>query len=306
MRTLDDWTETVINAVPALREIRHSVENELLMLAVFDGLHRRNVLPDDAVFIGGSALRLCHGSPRFSEDLDFHAPHRVTREFDREGLAETVGATTGCAISVSTPTAQGRSTLARVSAIIPGRRRDQRRPRTKIDLGVGRQVDTVDAVIELEMAGGAVHGLGTVGDLFTFKTSSREELYIDKHLALVGRAQRLKHRDIFDVLWLNSTGTRFNGDIFKAKMDALELDKTAFLGTLRQRADAGRHAILNGDYHAEMVNFLPQGSPWLFDESRVEGMADAFRAVVLDNAKTLDARLNRTVVMPHRPVERER
>ena len=61
------------------------------------------VEPGDEVLLADSG----YPCPRFSEVLDFHAPHRVTREFDREGLAETVGATTGCAISVSTPIAQG-------------------------------------------------------------------------------------------------------------------------------------------------------------------------------------------------------
>ena len=301
MRTLEDWTRAIVEAVPALAEIRPSVENELLMMAVFDGLHRLDILPEDAVFIGGSALRLCHGSPRFSEDLDFHTPLRVSRDFDSEGLAEVVAATTGCAISVSTPTARGRSTLARVSAVVPGRSRDRRRPRTKIDLGVGHRVDVKEVPIALEMAGGAVPGLGNVGDLFTFKTSSKEELYADKHLALVGRARRIKHRDLFDILWLHTSGATFDGDILGAKLDAIRLDKATFLDTLRQRADAGRHAILNGDYHAEMTRFLPQGSPWLFDESRLEVMANAFRNVVLDNARSLDVALSRSAVVPSKP-----
>ena len=158
--------------------------------------------------------------------------------------------------------------------------------------------------IALEMAGGAVPGLGNVGDLFTFKTSSKEELYADKHLALVGRARRIKHRDLFDILWLHTSGVTLDRDLIGAKLDSLQLDKTTFLGTLRQRADAGRQAILNGDYHAEMIRFLPQGSPWLFDENRIEGMADAFRNVVLDNARSLDVGLSRTVVVASRPAER--
>lgn len=37
---------------------------------------------DSLVFKGGTALRLCYGSPRFSEDLDFN----LTKKFDNKGF----------------------------------------------------------------------------------------------------------------------------------------------------------------------------------------------------------------------------
>lgn len=192
---LADWADTIVAGVPALADIKPSVENELLAMAVFDVVQRRRMLPKDAVFIGGTALRLCYGSPRFSEHLEFHTPKYAPRCLDREGLAAEVAAVVGCEISVSTPLAVGRSTLARISAVVPGRLRSERRPRMKIDLGVGPQIDAGPTVVALRMAGGLLPGMGDVGDLFSFATSSKEEIYVDKHLALVGRARRIKHRD---------------------------------------------------------------------------------------------------------------
>ena len=286
---LTDWTDAIVAAVPALADIKASVENELLAMAVLDVLQRRRMLPEDAVFIGGTALRLCYGSPRFSEDLDFHTPEYAPRTLDREGLAREVAAVVGCDISVSTPTAVGRSTLARISAVVPDRPRSERRPRMKIDLGVGPQLDAGPAIVTLRMAGGLLPGMGDVGDLFSFPTSSKEEIYADKHLALVGRSRRIKHRDLFDILWLRQQGVEFRPDLLAAKLPAR--GRESFVALLRQRAEAGKDAIASGAYEAELRRFLPSNSGWLFDDG--DGMAGGFETLVLDHAKSVEKALTR-------------
>lgn len=294
--TLGDWSNAIIAAAPGFGHAKRALESELLSMAVFHVIHKFALLPDDAVFIGGTALRLCHGSPRFSEDLDFHTPRFAPRSLDRQTLADETGKLTGCRISVSTPTGGG-STLARVSANVPGRDRSQRRPRMKIDLGEGLQVDARPEIISLRMAGGLVPGMGDVGDAFSFRTSSKEEIFADKHMALVGRRRRIKHRDVFDLLWLRHRGVDFRPDIVAAKV-ATE-DRAEFADILRRRAKAGRDAISTGSYQAEMEHFLPSDSSWLLTEpKRREGVADGFETLVLDHAKRVDKELSRTVAGP--------
>ena len=294
--TLGDWANAIVAAAPGLGHAKRALESELLSMAVFHVIHRFGLLPDDAVFIGGTALRLCHGSPRFSEDLGFHTPRFAPRTLDRGTLAVETEKITGCRISVSTPTGSG-STLARVSAEVPGRDRSRRRPRMKIDLGEGLQVDARPEIITLRMAGGSVPGMGDVGDAFSFRTSSKEEIFADKHLALVGRRRRIKHRDLFDILWLRHRGVDFRPDIVAAKV-ATE-DSAGFADILRRRAKAGRDAILDGSYQAEMEHFLSNDSSWLLTEPRrCEGMADGFETLVLDHAKLVDKELSRTVTGP--------
>ena len=291
--TLGDWADSIVGLVPELAGIKPAVENELLAMAVFDALNRRSLLAPDAVFIGGTALRLCHGSPRFSEDLDFHAPEPVSRALDRRTLAEEVAAVIGCDVDVSVPTAKGRSTLARVSAILPDRTRDKRRPRTKIDLGEGAQLDARPTVVTLRMAGGLLPGMGDVGDMFSFMASSTEELLVNKHMALVGRAKRIKQRDVFDLLWLHGQSVTFRPDLLAAKLP--EKEKGDFADTLRQRAAAAKEGMLNGDYQAELERFLPAGSSWLFnDDKRREGMAGGFETLMLDHAKAAEREITRT------------
>ena len=296
---LTEWTDAVIAAVPALADIKPSVENELLAMVVFDVVQRWQMLPKDAVFIGGTALRLCYGSPRFSEDLDYHTPKYAPRCLDRDALAREVATVVGCEISVSTPTAVGRSTLARISAVVPDRPRNERRPRMKIDLGVGPQLDASPTIVTLKMAGGLLPGMGDVGDMFSFATSSKEEIYADKHLALVGRSRRIKHRDLFDILWLRHQGVEFRPDLLAAKLAAE--GRESFVALLRQRAQAGKDAIASGAYEVELRRFLPSNSSWLFDDRGSRGdMAGGFETLVLDHAKAVDKALTRINVTPRR------
>lgn len=298
---LADWTQTIVAAVPELASVKHSVENELLASAVFDAANRLRLLPDDAVFIGETALRLCHGSPRFSEGLDFHTPAFAPRRLDRDALRQELERVIGCEVAVSTPMSANRATLARISAILPDRKRTERRPRTRIDLGAGKQLDARPTIVNLKMAGGVLPGMGDVGDSFSFPVSSREELLVDKHLALVGRARRIKHRDLFDILWLHSQGVAFDADMLAAKLNP-EV-KASFVGVLRQRAAAGKVSIRSGEYRAEMERFLPGNSNWLFEDARRrDGMAGGFETLVLDNARSLEVALGAATV----PVTRDR
>lgn len=68
-------------AHPGLSATRPVVEKELLHYEIFQALDAEGLLKD-LVFQGGTSLRLCRGSDRFSEDLDFaggRAPGRRSR-----------------------------------------------------------------------------------------------------------------------------------------------------------------------------------------------------------------------------------
>ena len=77
---LGRWVDNVVAVNPSFVPIRVALENEMLAMGALNVLHECKLLHDDAVFIGGTALRLAHNSPRFSEDLDFHIPPNVPRD----------------------------------------------------------------------------------------------------------------------------------------------------------------------------------------------------------------------------------
>lgn len=291
---LGRWVDNVVAVNPSFVPIRVALENEMLAMGALNVLHECKLLHDDAVFIGGTALRLAHNSPRFSEDLDFHIPPNVPRDIDDVALTNHLSALVGGVVHATKPTAQGRSKLLTLSVALPERAKDVRRPRTKIDLGVRRQLDASPTIVLFKMAGG-VAGMGDLADPQTMLVSSKEELLADKHMALVGRGRRIKQRDLFDIMWLHHQGVGFNADLLAAKLAEARIDGHAFTGTLRQRAEDGKSAILSGDYRAEMSRFLPHDSSWLFDESHATQMAGGFKTLVLDHARMLDGVLNRFV-----------
>ena len=67
-----DFTQYVDMAMQGdgLGFLRPVVEKELLHYEIFSALDEEGLLKD-LVFQGGTSLRLCYGSERFSEDLDF-------------------------------------------------------------------------------------------------------------------------------------------------------------------------------------------------------------------------------------------
>lgn len=281
---LGRWSETVVAGDPALADIAATVENELLAMATLDTVHAHRLLPAEVVFIGGTALRLCYGSPRFSDDLDFHAPPDTRFEgIDAAALARELGATIGAEAVVTHPDSASTATLVRISAVLPERTRDRRRPRTRIDMARRRQVDARETIVLFKMAGGAVPGLGDLAEPCARLVSSREEILVDKHMALVGRARRVKNRDLFDIMWLHRQGVEFRPDLLALKLP--KASRRDFPAALRERAVAAQDAIRDGLYSMEMERYLPTGSPWQFGPSQRRAMAAGFATLVRDNAR---------------------
>lgn len=282
--TLGRWSEMIVAGNPALADIAATVENELLAMATLDAVHAHRLLPAEAVFIGGTALRLCYGSPRFSDDLDFHAPPDIRFEgIDGAALARELGASIGAEAVVTYPDSASSATLVRVSAMLPERTRDRRRPRTRIDMARRRQVDAHETIVLFKMAGGTVPGLGDLAEPCARLVSSREEILVDKHMALVGRARRVKNRDLFDIMWLHRQGVEFRPDLLASKLP--KASRQDFPVALRERAAAAQDAIRDGLYGMEMERYLPTGSPWLFSPRQRREMAAGFATLVRDNAR---------------------
>ena len=67
---------------PGRKAMRPVVEKEILHYDIFSALEKNGLL-NNLVFQGGTSLRLCHQSNRFSEDLDFAGG----RDFNASSLA---------------------------------------------------------------------------------------------------------------------------------------------------------------------------------------------------------------------------
>ena len=88
-----------------LAMMRPVVEKELLHYEIFNALDSAGLLKN-LVFQGGTSLRLCRGSERFSEDLDFaggkafssQSMHQI-----KECIVKQIGERFGFAVTVKEP-----------------------------------------------------------------------------------------------------------------------------------------------------------------------------------------------------------
>ena len=156
--------------------------------------------PGDLVFQGGTSLHLVHGSPRFSEDLDF----LVKQTLDLSFIASAVQARVGTSPWIPVD--------AKLSVT---RARDDRNPHAfDVTIGGPSIIGSVRVRVELWQAPTSalqslqvqvaqvrlVAGPAAGAQAFV-PAAATKEIFADKIFALASRPY-LKPRDIFDLHWL--------------------------------------------------------------------------------------------------------
>lgn len=176
---------------------------QALHVATLDALMAsRRWEPGDLVFQGGTSLHLAHGSPRFSEDLDF----LVRSSLKLASLASAMQARL-----------DSLGWLPPDLHLTVGRAKGDRNPHAFVVTAAGPSViGSVRVKVELWQAtDAAVTGIKTTvspvrlargiaaGTSTYLPVADREEIYADKVFALAARPY-LKPRDVFDLHWLQS------------------------------------------------------------------------------------------------------
>jgi predicted nucleotidyltransferase component of viral defense system len=158
--------------------------------------------PGDLIFQGGTSLHLAHGSPRFSEDLDF----LVRSTLDLRAIGASIQARLGrsawipkdAKLTVSQPKA-GRNPhafdVSIGSASIIGS------VRVRVELWQAPASALLPLVVEVRPVR-LLSGPAAGAQAFVPSASLRE-IYVDKVFALAARPY-LKARDVFDLHWLSS------------------------------------------------------------------------------------------------------
>ena len=201
----------IVTAAPEFRGMEAIVEKELLHYELLHILRRGGWL-DKLVFQGGTSLRLLHGSPRMSEDLDFSGGRSFSAQ-QMAGLATYLEKSLpeqahGLMVSVRPPKGARRLTgetsvsTWRVGIEIEPRRNDMPKQRIKIDIDntVSHTKDTRQVrknYSELPDYNLMVH------------VQSEEEILANKLVAFstsIATRSRPRYRDIWDMNWLKSRG----------------------------------------------------------------------------------------------------
>jgi len=248
---------------PGRAGIRPVIEKELLHYDILFALDRRGFLKD-LVFQGGTCLRLCYGSHRFSEDLDF----ATSANFDFTKLEEMakelksyLGDRYGLEVDVKPPKGKTPEQLQgnilidkwQVSVTTSPERRDMPRQKIKIE------VATVPAhEPQLTQLKRNYDFLPSGYEDLLIRAETPTEILADKLVAFpVTLASHVRHRDIWDIQWLRQTqGAKIRPDLVARKID--DYGVTDYGDKLTETLERLDEVILGADFRAEMTRFLPQ------------------------------------------------
>lgn len=240
--------------------MRPVIQKELLHYDILYSLETEGLL-DQLTFQGGTCLRLCYGSPRFSEDLDFVGGKDFTRtqlEPIRDCIEHYIGRRYNLQVTVKEP-------------------EDLKYEREYAGLKIDKwQVSVVTAPehshlpqqrIKLEVANIAAYSRQPCALRRNYDflpdgysdtlvlTETLDEVMADKLVSLVNTTGYVRHRDIWDLRWLKQQGAVVRTDWVQNKIRDYRIeDYPDKLAQMLERLPS----IIEGDaFKAEMSRFIP-------------------------------------------------
>lgn len=215
MNLFDKLVNQALKNQPELNSLRMVVEKELLHHDILRILSNNSLLKD-LTFIGGTCLRACYGSIRLSEDLDFTGG----KHFSRKSLSEMgkiiekdLYKKYNLPTVVSEPIKDIKNVNTwKIKIQTKPKQRHIPAQRINIDICTVNSYDKKPAML-LNPYG---VDMGTNG--LIIQAESLEEIYIDKLLAFSLRPNRLKYRDLWDIVWLHQQRIKPNLNLYLKKL----------------------------------------------------------------------------------------
>lgn len=247
-------------AAPGRAHMRPVVQKELLHYDILFSLETAGLL-DQLTFQGGTSLRLCYGSARFSEDLDFVGGRDFTRkQLDpiRECIEYYIGQRYGLEVTVKEPKelkyereyADLKIDKWQVSVVTAPEHSDIPQQRIKVEVAnidaYSRQPRALQMNYDFLPDG--------YGDTLVL-TETLDEVMADKLVSLVNTTGYVRHRDIWDLRWLKQQGATLRTDWVLRKINDYRIDDYADkLGRMLERLPG----IIEGEaFKSELLRFIP-------------------------------------------------
>lgn len=244
----------------SVAHMRPVIEKELLHYDILFSLDQAGLL-DKLVFQGGTALRLCYGGNRFSEDLDFAGGRDFssTQLSDiKQCLEDYIGTRYGLKVNVKEPAALKQDEKYaelnvdkwQISIVTAPARRDLPQQRIKIE------VANVPAYTRNPLPLRNSYDFLPDGyeDTLIY-TETLDEILADKLIALCATQKYIRHRDIWDLPWLLQQGGELRVELVTKKISDYHLPQ--FEQLLDRRMNSLGTIINNAAFKAEMQRFLP-------------------------------------------------
>jgi len=255
MSLFDALVDEALRGRSDLALLRPVVEKELLHHDILREMSSAGLLAG-LTFIGGTCLRACYGSPRLSEDLDFTGG----AAFKRSDLADVglilrqnLQTRYGLRVDVGEPVKdEGRVSTWKMSVETRPGRKDLPAQRIHLDICAISSHDARPMMLR------NIYGveMGTSG--LILQAQSREEILADKVVALALRKNRIKNRDLWDIVWLLQQGVELPHALMPLKLKDHHCVKGEFELLLRERLKSlAGSPVMKTEFLKEMRRFLP-------------------------------------------------
>jgi predicted nucleotidyltransferase component of viral defense system len=252
MNLFDRLVETAIGRDSEYTALRPVVEKEIFHYDILRELNKAGYLKE-LVFMGGICLRKCYGSERLSEDLDFSGGFSFKKQ-DLAGLGtllkKRLHEKYGYSINVSEPEKEtGNTNTWKIKIVTRPERPDFPAQRINIDVCMLPSYATQPVMLK------DCYGVETGTSGLILYAESLQEILVDKIIAVALRPNRVKNRDLWDIVWLNNRNVTWQPLLLEKKIADRKITREAFLSKYHQRLET----IQNGqkEFLAEMRRFLP-------------------------------------------------
>ena len=241
--------------------MRPVIEKELLHFDILFVLDKENLL-DQLTFQGGTALRLCYGAQRFSEDLDFTGG--TDFKFDylikiKECIEFYIGERYGLEVSVKEPKELAgqkeyhdlKVKKWQVSVTTSPKRKYI--PKQKI------KIEVCNVPSYSKEPRGLLQNYDFLPDSYAdtlIMVETLDEIMADKLISFVNTTKYIRNRDIWDLNWLRQNGAKINLNFLLKKIQDYKIvDYTVKINNMLQNLE---HIIHGKEFKDEMTRFTPQ------------------------------------------------
>lgn len=241
-----------------MTSMRTAIEKEILHYDIFFALDRAGLL-NELVFQGGTSLRLCRGSNRLSEDIDFAGGNSFcsTDFVEIKNCIESyIDSKYGLLVSVKEPKDLKSSTITgdisvskwQVSIQTSPERTDI--PRQKIKIEIANIPAYTRDVMALTVNYDFLNGIS----MPIVNVETIEEVLADKIIAFPASTKYIRYRDIWDLAWLSQQGAKLEDRLIINKIEDYKVDN--YLDLLDQSISNLPSIIDSQEFINQMSRFI--------------------------------------------------
>lgn len=294
-KTKEDFDALVEKALAqgGTKDMRPVIEKELLHYDILFALDEAKLL-DRLVFQGGTSLRLCRGSNRYSEDLDFAGGKDFSSKMlieMKEVIEKYIGERYGLEVTVKEPSSLKKDPKYaelnidkwQIAVVTSPEHRYLAKQRIKLE------VANIPAYTKEPLPLGNNYDFLPDGYSSTLiYTETLDEVMADKIISLPATKNYIRYRDVWDLVFLKRNGAALNIDLVLKKIEDYKIK--GFKDLLDARISSLNEIVYGKEFSKEMERFLAKETfdGTLATDKFKDYMLATLKKILTDTRKALE------------------